>query len=505
MPKFDISNSSTIHKSLVDKSQQVKEAFCKAANAASDKGMNLTSSIKEGLKVAEVLLAAELKQEQEQKEELAKQQINAAEDALKISLEKQQKQRAKEHQEALKAALDALEDFDDTEVLQHVENVSKAVLEGSRDIASTYFDQQARLVTVFDDGSKIVSKNSAPSDSVSQSVAVQINPVFDYLQMQVDAYVPAEARQPGMLTWNKFEDCLDIIQADGSTLQTGLETYIQVKNNSGADIPNGAVVMFAGVDLQEIPTVLPIAATANQEPLYIVGVLTNALANTEVGRATILGKVRNLDTTGSTSGEVWNQGDLLWVHPSQAGKLTKNRPTAPNPAISVAAVLKVSATEGILLVRPTIFPRLFYGKFNSSVTQQPLATSTPYAVNFETTEISAGVSMLNSNKVVCSANGLYAFDFRLQVTSTNSSQKEIYIWSRINGVDVPDTASKVSLAGNAFEVTPSWSFEHSMQAGDYFQLMYACSDTSILINAPSNTAFCPATPSAVLKVNQVNL
>lgn len=503
MPKFDANKASTVHKSLVNSSKEVKEAFCYAANLASDKGMNITSSIKLGLQAAK---------EQQAKEELVKQKelqeqqgVNKAEVALKESLEKQQKAKEQQHLQALKTALEALDEQDDTEVLLHVENVSKAVLEQSRSIVSTYFDQQGRLVTVFDDASKLVSKNSAPADNIQQSVAVQVNPVFDYLQMQVNAFVPAEDRQPGMLTWNKFEDCLDIVQADGSTLQAGLETYIQVKNNSGTSLPNGAVVMFAGVDLEEIPTVLPIAATANQEPLYIVGVLTNALENQEVGRATILGKVRNLDTTGSSSGETWQQGDLLWVHPSQAGKLTRIRPTAPSPAISVAAVLKVSATQGILLVRPTIFPRLFYGKFKSNAVQQPLAADTPYAVNFETTEISAGVVIQDNSKVKCLASGLYSFDFRLQVTSTNSSQKVIYIWYRINGTDVPNTTTKVSLAGNAFEVIPSWNFVHTMQAGDYFQLMYACSDTSVLINAPSSTSFCPATPSAVLKVNQINL
>ena len=71
MPKFDISNPSTIHKSLVDKSKQVQEAFCKAANAASDKGMNITLSVKQGLQAAEEVLAKELLAKQE---ELLKQQ-----------------------------------------------------------------------------------------------------------------------------------------------------------------------------------------------------------------------------------------------------------------------------------------------------------------------------------------------------------------------------------------------------------------------------------------------
>lgn len=500
MPKFDTSNPSTIHKSLVNKSQQVKEAFCKAANAASDKGMNITASVKQGLQAAEEVLSRELLAKQE--ELLKQQQVNKAKEALKISLEKQKALQEQQHRLALNKALENLSDDEDEEDL---EEISKVLLQQPKAVKSTEFDKQGRLVTIFEDGTRVISKNAAPADKIDQTVAVQINPVFDYVQMNTTANLTSEDFVPGMLTWNSFEDCLDVVQNDGTRTQVGLENYIEVVNKSSSTYANGAVVMFSSVNGDEIPAVSLMQASGTTEPLLIVGVLTNELSPSERGRATVLGKVRDIDTTGTSVGETWQQGDLLWVHPSIPGAMTKIRPTAPNPAISVAAVLKVSATDGRILVRPTIFPRLFYGKFKSSTVQQPLAIDTPYAVAFETAEISAGVDMLDSTRVRCSANGLYSFDFRLQVTSTNSSQKTIYIWSRINGVDVPSTTTKVSLAGNAFEVIPSWNFVHTMQAGDYFQLMYATSDIAVLINAPASTAFCPATPSAVLKVNQVNL
>lgn len=51
----------------------------------------------------------------------------------------------------------------------------------------------------------------------------------------------------------------------------------------------------------------------------------------------------------------------------------------------------------------------------------------------------------------------------------------------------------------------TWNFVYSMKQDDYFELMYACTDTSILINAPTSTSFCPSTPSAVIKVTQIDL
>ena len=367
------------------------------------------------------------------------------------------------------------------------------------------FDKQGKLVVTYDDFTKVTSKNAVPISEINQSVSVAVNPVFDYIQFQTQANVPVEARLPGMLTWNSFEDALDVVQGDGTTLQLGLEQYIEIINTNAHPLVNGSVVMFSGVSLNEIPQALPMVAAPNVEPLYIIGVVTNTVNVGERGRATIFGKIRGIDTTGTTSGESWLQGDMLWVHPTVPGLLTKVRPTAPNSAISVAAVLKVSSTEGIILVRPTIFPRLFYGTFSSNTVQQPLLIDTPYAVTFPITQISSGVTVVDGSKLTVSNQGLYSFDFKLQVTSTNSSQKNIYIWARVNGNDVPASATKVTMTGNAVELAPSWSFIQSLNAGDYFELMYACDSTAILINAPASTLFCPSTPSAVIKVNQVNL
>lgn len=372
-------------------------------------------------------------------------------------------------------------------------------------IIKSEFDPQGRLILTYSDGTKVISQNVAPADSISQSVTLHTNPVFDYVLFNTTAGLTSEDFLPGMLTWNEFEDCLNIVQNDGSMLQVGLENYIEVVNRSGSTIQNGTIVRFSGVNGEEIPQVLPMIGDGSVEPLFVVGVLTNTLTDGERGRATILGKVRTLNTTGSDVGETWQQGDLLWVSPTNPGKLTKVRPTAPNVQISIAAVLKVGTSDGILLVRPTIFPRLFYGKFMSTQSQLPALANTAYAITFNSTDIASGVVLENNSRIKVLNAGLYSFDFRLQITSTNANQKNIWIWARKNGIDVPNSATKVSVTGNVVELVPSWDFVYSFVIGDYFELMYAVDDTGLLINAPAATAFAPATPSAVLKVKQVNL
>lgn len=317
----------------------------------------------------------------------------------------------------------------------------------------------------------------------------------------------------GSLSWNPVEECLNVHQPDGTTLQAGLENYIRVYNNSGGTLTQGMFVMFTGVhepaseDEEHAPTVAGFTSGGGIPPLYTVGVLTEDIEDANYGRATILGKVRNLDTSGSSVGETWQNGDLLWAHPTIPGALTRVQPSAPDLAVSVAAVLH-AGVNGELLVRPTIFPRLHYGTFSSNTEQTAAQTNTPYAVTFDTTGTGCGHIAINPNNtanVNVVHQGLYNFDFRLQVTSTNSSRAFIWIWARVNGVDVPRSASKLSVESNGGEATPSWSFRLPMEANSVFQLMWAVDSTNVKLSAPLATAFAPATPAALLQVTQVNL
>lgn len=393
-------------------------------------------------------------------------------------------------------------------VLEPSRAIQKNVLSSDpeRSLITADWDTENRLVLKFDDGSKITTPKVPIKQVVEPKIVVTPPPkVVDWLVFDNTAVVPEEYREPGMVIWNKLEDCLDVVQADKSTLQLGLEQYIEVYNDTSQPLSNMQVVKFVGVNNNELPKVEPLTANPDFQPLLIIGVMTNTVQPGQRGRATVFGKIRNIDTTGTSSSEVWQQGDMLWAHPTQAGKMTKVRPSAPNPVISIAVVLRVSSTEGLILVRPTIFPRLIYGKYLSTQTQTPALVNTPYAVTFNQSEVQSGVIIEDGSKLKPLQAGLYSFDFRLQVTSTNLSNKNIFIWARVNGVDVPNSTSKVTMLRNDVELAPSWNFVYSMKQNDYFQLMYACSDTAVSINASSSTVFCPSTPSAMIKVTQIDL
>jgi hypothetical protein len=319
----------------------------------------------------------------------------------------------------------------------------------------------------------------------------------------------------GSISWNPDEECLDVHQPDGTTLQVGLEQYTRVHNDTGTVLQPGELVMFVGVEepypgvIEHTPTVDRFVANAAYPPIFIVGVMTEAVANAQNGRATTIGKVRDIDTTGTPVGETWAIGDLLWAHPTSPGKLTKVQPTAPNIVVSIAAVLHVSNTAGEILVRPTIYPQLHTGTFYSTVAQTAAVANTAYPVTWNADGLQCPhVNRANTSEVVCSHQGYYSFEFRLHLEAPKNVSGRVWIWARVDGVDVPNSTTELSLQGSGnveARMYPSWSFVQTISAGGRFQLMWATDNTQISIHQPVATSFAPAARPAAIRVTQVNL
>ena len=310
---------------------------------------------------------------------------------------------------------------------------------------------------------------------------------------------------PGQLHWNPAEDCLDIHQYDNTTLQVGLENYVSIYNDTTSTLTNGTVVRFGGIAAdQETPTATPHLADGTVPPLFTIGVLTNDVPPGSRGRATILGKVRDINTTGASAGETWQAGDLLWVSPTIAGQLTKVKPTAPNIVVSVAAVLRVNTTSGIILVRPTVFPRLRYGRFSNNTNLVTSSINTGISVRFNTTQLANGFFVSSETRIYATESGFYDFIFGGQILSTNASAKNIWVWSRKNGTINTESRRK-GIVGNSVYDTLSQNFTISMAAGDYVEIRYAVDDVAVEFEASPATAFAPTAPSVTLTIAEIAL
>lgn len=142
-----------------------------------------------------------------------------------------------------------------------------------------------------------------------------------------------------------------------------------------------------------------------------------------------------------------------------------------------------------------------YGSFYDTTTQTAAATNTAYPVLLNSTSFSNGVYIgTPTSRIYVDRIGFYNFQFSLQLKKASSAAKEVYIWYRVNGVDAANSATQVTLAGSSAAVVAAWNFVVSMDAGDYFELVWSTDDTGCQIVSVPSAAPVPAIPSVILTV-----
>lgn len=170
---------------------------------------------------------------------------------------------------------------------------------------------------------------------------------IDHITFDTSAGYPVGS---GEIAWNLDEDTLDI-GSGASVLQVGQEMHINVRNNTAGVLENGTAVMTVGtVGNSGRMLVEPMIADGSVEPGVFVGITTESIAGGADGKITTFGKVRHLNTTGTAQGEVWADGDILWLDPQNPGAFTKVQPEAPNLKIASAYVMHAHS-NGTIFVR----------------------------------------------------------------------------------------------------------------------------------------------------------
>jgi len=148
--------------------------------------------------------------------------------------------------------------------------------------------------------------------------------------------------------------------------------------------------------------------------------------------------------------------------------------------------------------------QLPHGAWYDTTTQTAAAINTAYAVTFNSTTVEDEITKgTPTSRFYVPVTGQYNFQFSLQLSKASGGAAYAWVWPRINGVDVPDSNSKVAVQGTTAELVAAWNFILLMTAGDYFELMWATND-GIQLLAEAATAFAPAIPSAILTATFVS-
>jgi len=143
-----------------------------------------------------------------------------------------------------------------------------------------------------------------------------------------------------------------------------------------------------------------------------------------------------------------------------------------------------------------------YGMFYDTTTQTAAAANTAYGMTVNTTAYSLGVTIgTPTSRIYVDRPGMYNIQFSAQLDRTAATTGLIYIWLRVNGVDVAHSAGQIRIQGNNAETLAAWNYLQQLNAGDYFEIMWSADDTSSQILASGAVAPVPAIPSVIISVS----
>lgn len=251
-------------------------------------------------------------------------------------------------------------------------------------------------------------------------------------------------------------------------------------------------LLFATVDAIAPDVVLEIniaAGTAQATAVQALGMISTLAQEAAVSSAVIDGKATlALDQIAS-----------LAQNAAVSIASTENK---VNQVMALLGSL-TAAIEGLQMTPPAReFKRARYGSFYDTTTQTATVINTAKAITFNNTDLSNGVFIgSTTSRIIVDSEGIYNFDTSFQLDKTTGGTAEFYFWFRLNGVDVPDSASQIRIQGNNAEIFSSLNYFFDLKANDYVELMFSATDLSVEVAAFPAAAPHPGIPSIILTVN----
>jgi nitrogen fixation protein len=160
----------------------------------------------------------------------------------------------------------------------------------------------------------------------------------------------------GMTEWNDTVGVSQTLLKGGLvTLKNGVDLVARVVNkvSPNTTLTKAAyqVVKISGAQGQRLAIDLAQANNDNNSA-DTLGVVTETIAPNQEGFIITVGQIENINTTGSLQGETWTDGDVLYLSPTVAGRMTNVKPTGATGHIVIIGYVEYAhANNGKIYVK----------------------------------------------------------------------------------------------------------------------------------------------------------
>jgi len=174
-------------------------------------------------------------------------------------------------------------------------------------------------------------------------------------QIELDT-TPTGTAGVAVTRWNDTIGSSETTLKGGNViLKNGIDLVARVVNkvtpNTTLTKANYQVVRISGAQGQRLAVNLAQANNDNNSA-DTLGIVTETIATNQEGFIITFGQLEGINTTGSIQSETWVDGDVLYLSPTTAGKITNIKPTGATGHIVVLGYVEYShAVNGKIYVK----------------------------------------------------------------------------------------------------------------------------------------------------------
>jgi hypothetical protein len=143
-----------------------------------------------------------------------------------------------------------------------------------------------------------------------------------------------------------------------------------------------------------------------------------------------------------------------------------------------------------------------YGSFLSVSSFSTFTTPTP--LPYDTTVTAKDIRLgTPTSRITVEETGTYKLSYSIQFDRASSSSTGVYIYLRVNGVNVPNSTSYVVLQGSSAEIFPFCEYLLNLKGNDYVEVVCYSAAADVTASFMPSTINYPAIPSIITNIYKV--
>ena len=159
----------------------------------------------------------------------------------------------------------------------------------------------------------------------------------------------------GATEWNNtIGSSQTLLKGGNVTLKNGVDLVARIVNkvtpNTTLTKANYQAVRVSGATGGRLSVELA-RADSDTNSADTIGLVCETIATNQEGFIITVGQLLDINTTGSLQGETWVDGDVLYLSPTTAGRITKVKPTGAGHIVVIGYVEYAHAINGAIYVK----------------------------------------------------------------------------------------------------------------------------------------------------------